>query len=126
MRRRAISSRIISAPCPLCSAESCLSGVDMVTPARPPDPSRHTFQHKTAQTRPPPRRTVTAFGQTLPIILLARKRQVGAHGRHGNTPSGATKMTTLDDIETPQPEPVFELRSFVRSSLVGIVKLTVM
>ena len=35
-------------------------------------------------------------------------------------------MTTLDDIETPQPQPVFELRSFVRSSLIGSVKLTVM
>jgi hypothetical protein len=49
MRRRAISSRMVSATCRLCSAESCLSGVGIITPANPAilaDAQTSTKPHK--------------------------------------------------------------------------------
>src|SRR5260221_326176 len=51
MRRRAISSRMVSATCRLCSAESCLSGVSIVTPFEFRHPSRRTIHRKAAQNR---------------------------------------------------------------------------
>jgi hypothetical protein len=59
MRRRAISSRMVSAICRLCSAESCLSGVGIVTPAwsaavyQTHNPSQtRTKQHQRRRTAP--------------------------------------------------------------------------
>jgi len=64
MRRRAISSRIVSAICRLCSAESCLSGVGIVTPVRPVGVVYQTHNPSQTRTKPSPRRRIPA-GQWL-------------------------------------------------------------
>src|SRR4051794_29288959 len=52
-RRRAISSRTVSATCRLWSSESCLSGVCIVPPALALHCNRRTFPHKPGQSRWP-------------------------------------------------------------------------
>src|SRR5262245_43489977 len=52
MRRRASSSRTVAATCRLCSSDSCLSVVCVVTPLSPQEPVRsRTAPHRPAQAR---------------------------------------------------------------------------
>src|SRR5580692_599416 len=94
MRRRAISSRMVSATCWLCSAESCLSGC-IVTPANGAQYSRRTSPHKAAQNRQRRRRPTPDNAGTMPIIPLAPPPAIPHKSRRRRCPSGSDENDHL-------------------------------
>src|ERR1700736_5824338 len=106
MRRRAISSRTVSATCRLCSAESCLSDVVIVSPARfRTQCSRRTFPYKTAQSRQPAVGAGADGCRTLPIVLLGGDRALPNNGGGWSHHSGApnASLSRREDRKPTEP-----------------------